>query len=120
MGSMTRQDKIEAYTMRLDGVALQEIADKFGVTREYIRQITPNAGPCRVRDNVFPNIQKYIDDKRLYLYEFAERIDASPTAIYSWFSGTTEPKLYHIRKILALTGMDFQTAFALEICDGSD
>ncbi len=36
---MTREEKIEAFTMRLDGETYQEIADKFGVTRQYIHQI---------------------------------------------------------------------------------
>lgn len=118
-GKMTRADLIEAYTMRLDGKTLQEIADKFGVTREYIRQVAP--GPRKIRNNVFPNIQKYIDTHNLCLYEFAELIGTSNTAINNWFNGTTEPKLYYIRKILAVTGMDFHTAFAIEGSeDGND
>lgn len=34
---MTREQKIEAFAMRIDGYTLEEIAQKFGVTREWIR-----------------------------------------------------------------------------------
>lgn len=62
---MTKEEKILAYSMRLDGAPLQKIADKFGVTREYIRQITNGAcnraSVCdRVSDCVYPNIRKWM------------------------------------------------------------
>ena len=36
---MTREEKIDAFTMRLDGYTLQEIGDKYGLTKERIRQM---------------------------------------------------------------------------------
>lgn len=38
---MTNDEKVEAYRMRLEGATLQEVADRFGVTREWIRVLIP-------------------------------------------------------------------------------
>lgn len=115
MGKMNKDDIIQACISRINGETLQAIADRYGVTREYIRQVTPNLGKTRrIRTNVFPNIQKYIDDNHLYLYEFADMIGASHSAVYNWFKGETQPSLYYCQKIVSVTGLDFHTAFALE------
>lgn len=111
---MTKKDKLEAYKMRLEGKTLQYIADQFGVTREYIRQITPGAGPRQRSNYVFPNIAKWLVDNGIYNYEFAEKINASGNAFGSWMLGKKCPSLYHIEKILEVTGMTFEEAFARE------
>lgn len=36
---MTREQKIEAFTMRIDGYSFNQIAEKFGVSRQAIQQI---------------------------------------------------------------------------------
>lgn len=36
---MTREEKIKAFEMRMDGATLQQIGNEFGVTRECIRQV---------------------------------------------------------------------------------
>lgn len=36
---MTREQKIEAFTMRIDGHSFNQIAEKFGVSRQAIQQI---------------------------------------------------------------------------------
>ena len=36
---MTREQKIEMFTMRIDGMTLEEIGERFGLTRERVRQI---------------------------------------------------------------------------------
>lgn len=108
---MTKKDKLEAYKMRLEGKTLQSIADHFGVTREYIRQITPQGGP-KLRDTyVFPNIAKWLADNGIYNYEFADMIQSNNTSVGNWLNGKTEPSLFHIEQILKVTGMTFDEAF---------
>ncbi len=109
---MTKRDKLEAYKMRLEGKTLQYIANHFGVTREYIRQITPAAGPTHQRDNyIFPNIAKWLVDNGIYNYEFAEMIQSNRVSVGNWLLGKTEPSLFHIEQILKVTGMSFEEAF---------
>lgn len=45
---MTKEQKLQAYAMRLDGCTYQEIANKFGVTRQCIQQ---NIGAIGSRDD---------------------------------------------------------------------
>ena len=111
---MTKAQKLEAYKMRLEGMTLQSIADKFGVTREYIRQITPLAGPSHRTGYAFPNIAKWLHTEGIYNYEFADMLGVSGATLGSWLLGKTEPSLYAIRKIIEVTGMPFEVAFAVE------
>lgn len=108
---MTKKDKLEAYKMRLEGKTLQYIADHFGVTREYIRQITPAAGPKQRGKYVFPNLEKWLVDNGIYNYEFAEMIHSNSTSVGNWLMGKTEPSLCFVEQILKVTGMTFEEAF---------
>ena len=44
---MTKEQKLKMYEMRLDGYTLQEIADEFGVSRQYVDQVIPSNGRSR-------------------------------------------------------------------------
>lgn len=39
---MTREEKIDAFAMRLDGFTYEEIGQKYGMSRERVRQIFAN------------------------------------------------------------------------------
>lgn len=109
---MTKEQMIDAYARRLNGESLQSIADRYGVTREYIRQITVGAGPSRVDKCVFPNLQKWMAVNDCKLYDLADRVGASYNSMSRWMTGQTDPKLYYIERILEVTGMSFEEAFA--------
>ena len=36
---MTKEQKVEAYSMYLDGCTYQEIGDKFGISRQLVHQL---------------------------------------------------------------------------------
>ena len=36
---MTKEQKVEAYSMYLDGCTYQEIGDKFGISRQRVHQL---------------------------------------------------------------------------------
>lgn len=111
---MTKRDKLEAYKMRLEGKTLQYIADHFGVSKQYIKQITPMAGPSHRTGYAFPNIADWLYEQSIYNYEFAEMLGISNATLSRWLLGKTEPTLYDIRKIIEVTGMPFEKAFAVE------
>lgn len=111
---MTKEQKIDAYIMRLNGASLQTVADKYGVTREYIRQITCLEGPRKNKNYIYPNIADWLFDQGIYAKEFAVMIDASNVSLTNWMLGRTQPTMYHIKKILEVTGMTFEYAFALK------
>lgn len=109
---MTKMDRPRAYKMRMDGEKLQAIADRFGVSREYIRQITPGAGPRQRRDAyIFPNLAKWLVENGVYNCEFAEMLHSNPTSVSNWLTGKAEPRLGFIKDILRVTGLTFEEAF---------
>ena len=60
---MTKEEKIDAFTMRLDGYTLQEIGDKYGLTKERIRQILEKS--CKnerntMKNYVYPNLADWM------------------------------------------------------------
>lgn len=74
---MTREEKIEAFTMRLDGETYQEIADKFGVTRQYIHQMLGGDRRSKVALNdrgfIYPNLMKWMIENGVPIYELYKK-----------------------------------------------
>ena len=68
---MTKEEKIDAFTMRLNGYTLQEIGDKYGLTRERIRQmfasITTESRISR-KNYIYPNISDWMIDNNVSQY----------------------------------------------------
>ncbi len=59
MSSMTREQKIEAFTLRLDGFTFEQIAEHMGCTRQYIQGILHSCiseKRSRLDGCIFPNI----------------------------------------------------------------
>ena len=71
---MNREDKIEVFKMRLDGFTYQEIAEKFGVSKQYINQMLQNVISERrnkaVNKIVYPNIANWLKDNDCSISEF--------------------------------------------------
>lgn len=124
---MTREQKIEMFAMRLDGYTLQEIGDKYGITRERVRQILTTVA-CRkanirkVTENLkYPNLSKWMRDNDVSMGELWVKMGNKPAN-----SGTTKIsrllkgdaslglRMDQIKKILEITGMTFEEAFAEE------
>lgn len=113
---MTKEEKIAAYAMRLGGSSLQEVADKFGVSREYIRQITPPTGTlAQTRSSyekcIYPNISSWLYENRYSYNRFSKLICCTCTSIYNALIGKTDPSKCLIDKILDATGMTYEVAF---------
>ena len=75
---MNRGDKIEVFKMRLDGFTYQEIAEKFGVSKQYINQMLQNVISERrnkaVNKIVYPNIANWLKNNECSISEFAIRV----------------------------------------------
>lgn len=109
---MTREEKIEAYTMRLDGHTLQEIGDKFGVTREYIRQIVGSCGKTRtIKNCVYPAIGEWFSEHGTSPYDLSEECGLSFRTLCNALTGKNDPSKKTIDKILSATGMTYEDAF---------
>lgn len=120
---MTKEEKILAYSMRLDGASLQKIADQFGVTREYIRQITN--GACnrasvrdRVSDCVYPNIRRWLVENKCSYNALAIKCDLYLNSVQLALKGSDGTQKKTIDAILKATGMTYETAFSIGDTEG--
>lgn len=108
---MTREQKVEAYSMLLDGHTMQEVGEKFGVSRQRIQMLFPAVGRCGGRNYVYPNITKWMIENRMSGAELAKLVGVSASQVSSWFRGLHDPRKCFIDRILAVTGMTYEEAF---------
>ena len=108
---------MEMFQLRIEGRSLQEIGDRFGITRERARQILnkpyankPHAGGIATRC-VYPAIRRYLKTNVISQKDFAERIGVSNSGLTNVLLGKRLPKKRMIDKILSETGLTYEEAF---------
>ena len=114
---MTREEKIEAFTMRLDGYTLKEIGDHFGLTCERIRSmfaaVTTESGIVR-KNYVYPNIARWMVLNGINQTWFARKLGVSSKSISFCLTGRTDPSYRFVNLVLQETGMTYEEAFKRE------
>lgn len=113
---MTNEQKLEMYKMRLEGASLQECADVFGVTREYVRQLTPPVEThAKRRSNydscIYPAIAEWLYENRYSYHAFAKLCATSIQPMYRALTGVTPLSKKLIDAILDSTGLTYEDAF---------
>ena len=113
---MTREDKIKAFVMRLDGSTFQEIADEFGVSRQCIQQTLSDetTGHKKVAKCIYPGIEKWMRENYCTAYMLHKKMGLwgeNTAPMYNRLNGTTEFTLNDIKVLLDVTGMTFDEAF---------
>lgn len=117
---MTKEQKIEMYSMRLDGCTYQEIANKFGVTRQCIQQILsiPIADKGKVKalseSCIYDGLSKFIVRNSVGTSDIAEVIGRGITNTRQKIVGEGAFNVNEIYKILQYTGMTFEECFRLK------
>lgn len=122
---MTKEQKLEACSMRFDGASLQEIADHFGVTKEYISKVTPKAPLRSIRramceTYIYPNISKWMRENRIDAGKFSSMLHVSRMTVSNNFRGKTMPTKKTIDAVLEVTGMKYEEAFYTGPVDGQN
>lgn len=111
---MTREEKIDMFCMRMDGYTLQEIGDKYGITREYVRQVL-DVG--KRKDNfskiVYPGLKRYMVERKLSVRKLSILIDTQCMTVANLLYGKSNPAMSTVNKILKLTGLTYEEAFSL-------
>ena len=114
---MTREEKIDAFTMRLDGYTLQEIGDKYGVSRERIRQmfaqVTTESGISR-KNYIYPNIADWMVENNVTQSLFCRELGCCKSTISGYLTGRISPSFEFINKVLEITKMPYEVAFSKE------
>ena len=115
---MTKNEIIEAFAMRLEGYSYREIADKYGVSSERIRQIVGYGAKGRKVGNakcIYPNLTKWVIENGDSFNHINKEtgICSSSTGFYQKLKGTSRLTICDIKKILEYTGMTFEEAFGV-------
>lgn len=112
---MTKENKAEAFRMRSEGCTLQEIGDRFGVTRAYIHQILNDEMGMRAFkiSCVYPGLEKWMRDHKMPPARLRREMGvfSRTERLCSRLDGSTQFKINEIKIILEITGMTFDEAF---------
>lgn len=111
---MTIDQKVEAYRMRLEGYTLQEIADKFKCSRQYIQLELGNTGKASnvTRSScIYPNIFSFQRKNNINIFEFSELTGFSQPSVSRYLKGKSDPPKKFIDAVLNATGMSYEEAF---------
>ena len=115
---MNREDKIEVFKMRLDGFTYQEIAEKYGVSRQYINQMLQNVISEKrnkaLNKIVYPNIANWLKDNECSISEFVIRVGIKRSTLDYKLRGRNKFNSDEIKRILDVTGMKFEECLKMK------
>ena len=112
---MTKDQVKDMFSMRLEGFTLLEIGEKYGISKERVRQLLSDAAGGRnrvIRKNyVFPNIENWMYEKDIMQDEIAKECGCSQNNVSSILIGKYKPSFDFISAVLRMSGMTFEEAF---------
>lgn len=111
---MTKEDKIKAFEMRLDGYTYEEIGKRFGVSKQNVQSMLAAGKNSVIRKkSIYPAIDNWLIDNRLTWNSLRNMMSDSVKIndVYKIRDGKQHLRLDHIKAILRITGMTFEEAF---------
>lgn len=118
------KDRVKMFEMRVNGCTLADIADKYGITRQRVRQILQSnisngAKMARGREGIiYPNIKKWLKDNDISIVEFAKLLGKEEnikmkthTRLSHILKGKGDFTMTEVRSVLKVTNMTFEKAF---------
>ena len=118
---MTKEEKIDMFAMRANGCTLQQVADKYGITRERVRQILfAYTAPRKEKVYAYPNISRWMEENGVTLSQLADNCKLSYNTVRGYLNGVRDPNFIFVQYILKETGMPFEVAFQIREATGSN
>lgn len=117
---MDRERIMEMFGMRLDGATYQEIADKYGITRQRVHALIGEPKNTRVRNLdfvVYIGLRKWMEENDISLSMFTKMIKGagvSSSRMKDKLQGKCAFTLKEIIKIVNETGVSFEELFMQE------
>lgn len=115
---MTNRDRAEAYFMRLEGKSFQEIADRFGVSKQNIHRLLNGIcerSPRRDLDTIaYPAIKNYMKKNKLSFNGLSNLCGINLGPIINGLCGKNDISKRTIDAILDVSGMTYEEAFKKE------
>lgn len=117
---LTDEDWAEARAMRANGFTLQEVADRFGVSKQAISKNIPqhyySCQKCRdLGKIVYPGFRRFMMENRYTVSRLAKACGIRYAALYNALSGKHDPSKTTIDRMLSFTGMTYEEAFGKEV-----
>jgi len=119
----SKERLMDMVKMRLDGYTLNEIAEKYNVSKQCIQQhLSILAGNQKPRLKgvderiIYPNLAKWIAEERIARYELSHMLGLSmnnmvTTTINKRLYGEVDFSMKEIKKLLEITGQTFEYLF---------
>ena len=117
---MTKEQKVRAFEMRMEGYTFQEIADEFGTTKQNIQKTLDYTirGQKRPIDSIiYPNLRDYLRTDKMNVLHLSRKMgyeSNNASTLYKKLRGNSLLTMGDIRKILEITKMSFEECFYLE------
>jgi hypothetical protein len=121
--------KKDLYMMeREKGLTYQQIADKYGVSKQNVAQLCSKHEPSRFQYNrtcAYPALRKWLNDNKCSTSELVRRMNlvAAPENIARMqrvLCKRNELKKWEIDKLLEITGMTYEELFCQEVTYGQE
>lgn len=110
---MTREEKITAFTMRLDGYTCREIGERMGCTGENVsdslRRVLNRRRPfarC-----IYPEITRWMRESGTTAVRLAEAVHYSPDTVYAYLGGYSRPSEAFEECLEQVTGIGKEILF---------
>lgn len=122
--------KFEIYRAeREKGLTYQQIADKYGVSKQVVGQACGKYQPSRFRfwnesSCIYPNVRKWLNENKVGCAELIRRLgwvcySTNYTKVEGWLSGSFYPLKQNIDKLLSVTGLSYEKFFERE-CESDE
>ena len=112
---MTREDKIRALTMRIDGRTYQEISECFGVSKQCIYHVLTGIIQGDTKKNIaFPAIRNWMHENHISVKGILQRADDNVFSYQSLRRGLSGERMFksnEINELLRITGLDYKEVF---------
>lgn len=119
--------KEQMRQMREQGFKHREIAERFGVSRQYAAHVCGYCDPAYfvpIGDEcIYPNLRNWMNTHKVSRKEFLRRLGLTAHSndyerLLKYMTGKQHPRKPYIDKMLAVTGMTYETLFYMEVDDG--
>lgn len=117
---MTKKEQM--LQLRKEGLKYREIAELCGVSIQYVSTVCSISSPAYFKpvgeECIYPNLRDWMNKHKVSRMEFLRRMGLTLHAsnyerLCGYITGKIYPRKPYIDKMLAVTGMTYETMFAV-------
>lgn len=118
--SIPNEEILEYCKMRLEGYTFQQIAEKFGTSKQNIQGIlfrrfgeTPK-GKKVFSKIVFPKVSEFMKDNKMTIKSISHHMGLKSSTVTGYLYGKTSPSKSFIDSMVKLTDIPYEDLFSKE------